>query len=78
MHQNPVKRGLVLAPEDWKWSSYRTYTFNESGAVNMDWHFPPFTMHRRPISAICRLGKASHSSNPTMSGAPGTRQSAVQ
>jgi hypothetical protein len=32
MHQNPVKRGLVLAPEDWKWSSYRTYTFNERGA----------------------------------------------
>ena len=22
MHRNPVKRGLVEKPEDWKWSSY--------------------------------------------------------
>jgi putative transposase len=23
MHRNPVKRGLVVRPEDWKWSSFR-------------------------------------------------------
>jgi len=23
MHQNPVTRGLVAEPEDWRWSSYR-------------------------------------------------------
>jgi hypothetical protein len=23
MHRNPVHRGLVEKPEDWKWSSYR-------------------------------------------------------
>src|SRR4051794_19835721 len=23
MHRNPVTRGLVTAPEDWRWSSYR-------------------------------------------------------
>src|SRR5581483_5941462 len=27
MHRNPVKRGLVKAPEDWRWSSYRSYAF---------------------------------------------------
>ena len=25
IHRNPVKRGLVLAPEQWKWSSYLHY-----------------------------------------------------
>ncbi len=24
MHRNPVKRGLVTTPEEWKWSSFRT------------------------------------------------------
>jgi hypothetical protein len=24
MHQNPVQRGLVTRPEDWRWSSART------------------------------------------------------
>jgi REP-associated tyrosine transposase len=23
MHRNPVKRGLVSSPEEWRWSSYR-------------------------------------------------------
>jgi putative transposase len=31
MHHNPVKRGLVKRPEDWKWSSYRYYAFGEQG-----------------------------------------------
>ena len=25
MHRNPVKRGLVMEPEQWKWSSFRAY-----------------------------------------------------
>ncbi|HEV2730721.1 MAG TPA: transposase [Terriglobales bacterium] len=33
MHQNPVKRGLVLAPEQWAWSSYRHYAYGEAGPV---------------------------------------------
>ena len=31
IHRNPVKRGLVLEPEDWAWSSFRYYAFDESG-----------------------------------------------
>jgi putative transposase len=33
MHRNPVTRGLVLEPEQWRWSSYRHYAYGESGAV---------------------------------------------
>jgi putative transposase len=40
MHRNPVKRGLVGSPEQWKWSSFRSYTFGEPGMVGVnrqDW-----------------------------------------
>jgi putative transposase len=33
MHNNPVKRGLVLSPEQWPWSSFRFYTHGERGPV---------------------------------------------
>ena len=33
MHRNPVKRGLVEKPEQWRWSSYRHYAFAERGMV---------------------------------------------
>jgi putative transposase len=36
MHDNPVKRGLVAAPEDWRWSSYRHYFLDESGPVRVN------------------------------------------
>ena len=36
MHRNPVKRGLVAAPEEWRWSSFRSYAFNEEGPVRIN------------------------------------------
>jgi len=36
MHQNPVKRGLVLEPKQWVWSSFRHYEFGERGPVLVD------------------------------------------
>ena len=33
MHGNPVKRGLVLEPKQWRWGSYRHYAFDEAGPV---------------------------------------------
>ena len=33
MHRNPVKRGLVLEPQLWEWSSYRHYADGERGIV---------------------------------------------
>jgi putative transposase len=36
MHRNPVKRGLVLEPEQWRWSSFRSYAYGEAGAVKVN------------------------------------------
>jgi REP element-mobilizing transposase RayT len=38
MHRNPVKRGLVLEPQQWDWSSYR-HAEGERGTVlvNEEW-----------------------------------------
>lgn len=33
MHQNPVRRGLVLTPEQWPWGSAREYLRDEAGPV---------------------------------------------
>jgi len=36
MHRNPVKRGLVQSPEQWRWSSYRFYSLGEPGLVRVN------------------------------------------
>ena len=36
-HKNPVTRGLVHDPADWKWSSYRFYEFGDDSDLPMDW-----------------------------------------
>jgi REP-associated tyrosine transposase len=36
MHQNPVKRGLVTAPDLWTWSSFRFYALGEEAAVRIN------------------------------------------
>ncbi len=33
MHRNPVQRGLVESPEQWRWSSFRAYFLGEAGPV---------------------------------------------
>ena len=35
IHQNPVKRNLVTAPEDWPWSSFLAYTTEVSHPVQI-------------------------------------------
>lgn len=41
LHRNPVKRGLVEAPEQWRWSSFRAYAYRETGAVRVnEWGTP--------------------------------------
>ena len=38
IHRNPVRRGLVEGPEQWRWSSFRAYAFGEAGPVRVnDW-----------------------------------------
>ena len=36
MHRNPVKRGLVGEPEQWRWSSYRQYAYGEAGPIKIN------------------------------------------
>jgi putative transposase len=33
MHRNPVTRGLVEKPEDWRWSSFGHYMLDEPTPV---------------------------------------------
>ena len=37
MHRNPVKRGLVEQPDQWKWSSFRAYFYRERGLVRVNY-----------------------------------------
>jgi putative transposase len=36
LHRNPVTRGLVAAPEDWAWSSFRHYLTGERSVVEVE------------------------------------------
>ncbi len=36
MHRNPVMRGLVEYPEEWRWSSFRHYLTGEVGTVEIE------------------------------------------
>ena len=35
MHKNPVRDGLVATPDQWKWSSFRSYAYLEDGPVTL-------------------------------------------
>jgi len=84
LHRNPVKRGLVEAPEQWPWSSFRVYAYQEMGAVRGErvghagTEFPKEgglspVMHRtRPRLERARCGAPREESE---AGAPGSRPS---
>jgi putative transposase len=36
VHENPVRRGLVERPEDWPWTSYRTWMGGEPEPIRLD------------------------------------------
>jgi putative transposase len=41
IHRNPVKAGLVAEPDQWRWSSFRSYAYLEAGPVTIV-HPDPF------------------------------------
>ena len=49
MHRNPVKRGLVFEPEQWAWSSYRSYALGEDGMVKIN-QWPKAVMKIRTLA----------------------------
>ena len=54
IHRNPVARGLVAAPEEWKWSSYLAYAKGIQGAVHIDtnWMARERASERKWLDAI--------------------------
>jgi hypothetical protein len=49
MHRNPVKRGLVDQPEQWKWSSFRDYRYGEMGGVRVNFQEESPEIKARPM-----------------------------
>jgi putative transposase len=49
MHRNPVKDGLVQEPEQWAWSSYRSYASEEAGVVKIN-QWPAAELRVRPAA----------------------------
>jgi putative transposase len=41
IHRNLIKRGLVELPEQWRWSSYRSYAYGEEGPVKIGYDQVP-------------------------------------
>ena len=59
MHRNPVKRGLVDRPEQWAWSSFRSYLFGETGPVRVKFQEWPLEIRRRPVVTFGEAKTAS-------------------
>ena len=56
IHRNPVRRGLVAKPEDWRWSSYRHDQTGMHGTVEIEpewtarergWQLPEWMRYRQ-------------------------------
>jgi hypothetical protein len=74
IHRNPVVRGLVGKPEDWRWSSYSHYQTGMRGAREIEsdwtaghrgWQLPEWMRYRR-------LGSSSPVPKGEGPGAPST------
>jgi len=55
LHRNPVKRGLVLKPEEWKWSSYRHYALWETGSVEIESEWTARDREQKACGAAGRI-----------------------
>lgn len=58
IHRNPVRRGLVEKPEDWRWSSFRHYQTGVRGTVEIEsewtaqergWQLPEWMRSTSPV-----------------------------
>ena len=48
IHRNPVKRRLV--GEQWEWSSFRSYLYQETGLVRVKFQEWPMEIKARPVA----------------------------
>jgi putative transposase len=51
IHRNPLKRGLVSQPDQWKWSSFRAYAYGEPGPVRVN-----FQEWKCEVKSVARQG----------------------
>ena len=61
MHRNPVKRGLVSQPDQWRWSSFRAYAYGEPGLVRVNFQEWKPEIRRRPV---VRFGNEADHASP--------------
>jgi hypothetical protein len=52
IHRNPVKRGLVERPEQWDWSSFRSYLYQETGPVRVKFQEWPTEIKDRRVTTF--------------------------
>ena len=55
MHRNPMKRGLVTRPENWKWSSFVHYATGREGIVEIE---SQWTARRREQMGVALMTRA--------------------
>ena len=69
IHRNPVKRGLVARPEDWRWSSFVHYATGAEGVVEIE---SQWTARRRERLGITPTARYTHpvAKNATRVGRP--------
>jgi putative transposase len=61
MHRNPVRRGLVTEPDQWRWSSYRSYAYAERGTVRVNFQEWPVAIKQQPRQSF---GEPASSQSP--------------
>jgi putative transposase len=55
IHRNPVRRGLVNSPQDWKWSSFVHYATGIEGIVEIE---SQWTARKRDQVGVVLLARA--------------------
>ena len=58
IHRNPVQRGLVERPEDWKWSSFRHYASGVLGTVEIESQWTARRRERMGMFPMVRTRKS--------------------
>ena len=58
IHRNPVTRGLVQAPEDWEWSSFRCYATGVKGIVEIECQWTAREREQRGVFPKVKVTKS--------------------
>jgi hypothetical protein len=58
LHRNPVARGLVEKPEDWRWSSFRHYATGVEGMIEIESFWTAWKREGRTLTPVVRTGNA--------------------